>query len=214
MIRVAVVAQAPALRSGIRALLESSPEVEVMAEAPTLEEMLPHLKSVDVLVLAAPLSLLEASRALLEAYLPLPPLLLLYDEPALDVPLLQSLSIAWGLLPLDASGEELIAAVGALQHGLHILAAPLAQALFSSSTLGVHFSGQNPASTEVEPLTEREMQVLHLLARGLANKQIAAALGISEHTVKFHVSAIYAKLGATNRAEAVRLGLQHGLVTL
>jgi DNA-binding NarL/FixJ family response regulator len=66
----------------------------------------------------------------------------------------------------------------------------------------------------VEALTERETQILQLLARGLANKQIAAALGISEHTVKFHVSSIYAKLGATNRTEAVRKGLQRGLVLL
>jgi NarL family two-component system response regulator YdfI len=53
-----------------------------------------------------------------------------------------------------------------------------------------------------------------LLSQGLANKQIASVFGISEHTVKFHVSAIYTKLGATNRAEAVRLGVRSGLVTL
>jgi DNA-binding NarL/FixJ family response regulator len=67
---------------------------------------------------------------------------------------------------------------------------------------------------EVEPLTEREIQVLQLLARGLANKQIAVSLEISEHTVKFHVSSIYAKLGVTNRTEAVRSGIQHGLIVL
>jgi NarL family two-component system response regulator YdfI len=55
---------------------------------------------------------------------------------------------------------------------------------------------------------------LQLLAQGLANKQIAISLGISEHTVKFHVSSLYAKLGATNRTEAVRLGIQSGLVLL
>ena len=56
--------------------------------------------------------------------------------------------------------------------------------------------------------------MLQLLAQGLANKQIALALGISEHTVKFHISSIYAKLGATNRAEAVRLGVLRGLIVL
>jgi DNA-binding NarL/FixJ family response regulator len=66
----------------------------------------------------------------------------------------------------------------------------------------------------LEALTERENEVLQLLAQGLANKQIALALGISEHTVKFHISAIYAKLGANNRTEAVRLGVQRGLVIL
>ena len=66
----------------------------------------------------------------------------------------------------------------------------------------------------VEPLTEREAEVLQLLAQGLTNKQIAFTLSISEHTVKFHVSGIYAKLGATNRTEAVRLGVRQGLIIL
>ena len=64
------------------------------------------------------------------------------------------------------------------------------------------------------PLTERESEVLGLVAKGLANKQIAVALGISEHTVKFHVSSIYSKLNVTNRTEAVREGLRGGWVAL
>jgi len=55
---------------------------------------------------------------------------------------------------------------------------------------------------------------LQLLARGLSNKQIALQLGISEHTVKFHVSSIYTRLGVSSRTEAVRLGVQQGLVVL
>jgi DNA-binding NarL/FixJ family response regulator len=66
----------------------------------------------------------------------------------------------------------------------------------------------------VEPLTSREHQVLELLAEGLPNKAIAARLGISDQTVKFHVASISAKLGATNRTEAVRLALRRGLLTL
>ena len=66
----------------------------------------------------------------------------------------------------------------------------------------------------VEPLTPREQQVLELLAEGLPNKAIAARLGISDQTVKFHVASIAAKLGATNRTEAVRLALRRGLLTL
>jgi DNA-binding NarL/FixJ family response regulator len=64
------------------------------------------------------------------------------------------------------------------------------------------------------PLTERESEVLGLLSRGLANKQIAVELGISEHTVKFHVSSIYQKLNVTNRTEAVRAGLRGGWIAL
>jgi DNA-binding NarL/FixJ family response regulator len=69
-------------------------------------------------------------------------------------------------------------------------------------------------SVIIEPLTPREQQVLELLAEGLANKAIAARLGISDQTVKFHVASISAKLGATNRTEAVRLALRRGLLTL
>ncbi|HEY5902473.1 MAG TPA: helix-turn-helix transcriptional regulator, partial [Anaerolineales bacterium] len=67
---------------------------------------------------------------------------------------------------------------------------------------------------DAPPLSDREIEVLELLAQGLANKQIAGALGISEHTVKFHVSSIYTKLNVTNRAEAVRQGVRQGLIAV
>jgi DNA-binding NarL/FixJ family response regulator len=66
----------------------------------------------------------------------------------------------------------------------------------------------------METLTERELEVLHLLAQGMPNKEIAAQLTISERTAKFHVSSIMGKLGATNRTEAVSLAAQRGLITL
>jgi DNA-binding NarL/FixJ family response regulator len=65
-----------------------------------------------------------------------------------------------------------------------------------------------------EPLTRREVQVLELLAEGLANKAIAAQLGISDQTVKFHVASISGKLGAVNRTDAVRRAVRRGLITL
>jgi DNA-binding NarL/FixJ family response regulator len=65
-----------------------------------------------------------------------------------------------------------------------------------------------------ETLTERELEVLTLLAHGMQNKEIAAQLVISERTAKFHVSSIMGKLGATNRTEAVALAAQKGLITL
>ena len=67
---------------------------------------------------------------------------------------------------------------------------------------------------EGEALTAREREVLALLAEGLPNKAIAARLGISDQTVKFHVASISSKLGATNRTEAVRLAVRRGLITL
>jgi DNA-binding NarL/FixJ family response regulator len=65
-----------------------------------------------------------------------------------------------------------------------------------------------------EHLTRRELEVLEVLAEGLSNRAIATRLQISEHTVKFHVSSIFAKLGAENRTDAVRLGVRRGLITL
>ena len=66
----------------------------------------------------------------------------------------------------------------------------------------------------VEPLTSREHEVLEQMTAGLSNRQIANVLGISEHTVKFHVSAILGKLGVSSRSAAIRHGLRQGLVTL
>jgi len=65
-----------------------------------------------------------------------------------------------------------------------------------------------------EPLTPREVQVLELLAEGLPNKAIAARLGVSDQTVKFHVAAISGKLGASNRTDAVRRAVRRGLISL
>jgi DNA-binding NarL/FixJ family response regulator len=105
------------------------------------------------------------------------------------------------VLPADASADELSAAVHALSQGLVVGTSAL---LFESES--------GPLSPG--PLTDRESEVLGLLSRGLANKQIAATLGISEHTVKFHVSSIYTKLNVTNRTEAVREGLRGGWIAL
>jgi DNA-binding NarL/FixJ family response regulator len=78
--------------------------------------------------------------------------------------------------------------------------------------MGVHREDDPPIAGE--PLTPREIQVLELLAEGLPNKAIAQRLGISDQTVKFHVSAISGKLGAANRTDAVRRAVRRGLITL
>ncbi len=66
----------------------------------------------------------------------------------------------------------------------------------------------------VEELTPREIEVLRMMAEGLGNKEIAVRLGISDHTVKFHISSILAKVGASSRTEAVTIGIRMGLVLL
>jgi two-component system, NarL family, response regulator YdfI len=72
----------------------------------------------------------------------------------------------------------------------------------------------HPLAELAEPLTRREREVLQMLAAGLANKEIATRLNISDHTVKFHVASILGKLGATTRTEAVTDGIRRGLVLL
>ncbi len=114
---------------------------------------------------------------------------------------------AWGVVSPEADAEELIAAVIAVHYGF-IVAPP--------ERLTPLWVAQPAAGSVemVETLTPRETEVLQLLAQGLANKQIALELEISEHTVKFHISSIYSKLGTTNRTEAVRVGLQQGIILL
>lgn len=214
MIHVAVVAQALALRIGLRALLSDGELIEVVAEATSLGELETLLSDIDVLLLAEPRSLEGLSD--LELSGTLPSILLLSDEARAAQDLAGISPHAWGVVPMEATAEELQAAVVALHEGLIVLSPlQLRRGAALNHLLGLpEGEVQGLAEHPIEPLTEREMQVLQLLAQGLANKQIAAALSISEHTVKFHVSSIYAKLGAANRTEAVRLGVQQGLVIL
>jgi len=118
------------------------------------------------------------------------------------------------VLPNDLSPDQLVAALQAAANGLLVLhptqvAAQVAANGFASA------SAQSQTLEELaEPLTPRESEVLQMLASGLGNKEIAAKLGISEHTAKFHVASILGKLGAGSRTEAVSLGIRRGLVLL
>ncbi|GAB4454051.1 MAG: response regulator transcription factor [Anaerolineales bacterium] len=184
MIRVLLQIPSPALRAGLRALLLQDEDIEVVNASFDPSEA-------DVVVTSVLEGWEDEARAGI----------LFLGTGQVNVEEMKRAGRVWGLLPLDASAGELIAAVHALAQGL-IAGAP---ALLFPAEGGSAGRG---------PLTERESEVLGLLARGLANKQIAAALGISEHTVKFHVSSIYAKLNVTNRAEAVREGLRGGWIAV
>jgi DNA-binding NarL/FixJ family response regulator len=113
------------------------------------------------------------------------------------------------MLPSEISTDQLIAALQGAAAGLVIL---------HPSEIPAAFPVSAPASQPLvdlpEPLTRREREVLQMLAAGLANKEIAARLNISDHTAKFHVAAILGKLGAATRTEAVALGIRRGLVLL
>jgi DNA-binding NarL/FixJ family response regulator len=115
---------------------------------------------------------------------------------------------ARGLLDRDAAPPAIAAAARSLALGLAVLELDLAAELLLPS-------GPEPAAPAlVEPLTAREDQVLQLLAEGLTNRAIAQRLGISEHTVKFHVNAILGKLAAQSRADAVMRATRLGLILL
>jgi len=205
LIRVTVIAPNLPLRVGLREMLSFGKDIEVVAEAASLDEAERLLEGTDVLLLAAsqPEDLRE-----LAGSAPVPAVLLLSDD-RLDAQWLTGAERTWGILPLDASETELEAAVRALGEGL-IVGAPslLREAWRRPAVVPLN------APVTTEQLTGREVEVLGLMARGLANKQIAGELGISEHTVKFHLSSIYAKLGATGRAEAVSIGTRLGLIGL
>ena len=111
------------------------------------------------------------------------------------------------MLPPDASAAEILAAVQAAAAGLAAIDPGDLESLIAAATPQL-------AAEPAAPLTLREVEVLRMLADGAANKNIAWKLGISEHTVKFHVAQILAKLNAGTRTEAVTLGIRQGLILL
>jgi two-component system, NarL family, response regulator YdfI len=113
-----------------------------------------------------------------------------------------------GILPTDLSASQLAAAVQTVAQDLIVLHPNETQVRNSTSLNDVEVTDL------VEPLTTREREVLQMLTQGRGNKQIAARLNISEHTVKFHVASILGKLGASTRTEAVSLALRRGLILL
>jgi DNA-binding NarL/FixJ family response regulator len=119
------------------------------------------------------------------------------------------------VIPNTATGEEILAAVEAALAGLIVLPRDALEIFEETET---QEANHETTVLDLEPLTEtltpRERQVLDMMAEGFANKEIAWRLQISEHTVKFHVSSILAKLGASSRTEAVTQGLRRGLIMI
>ena len=198
MVRVRLSIPSPALRAGLKAILSEDPEIALLEGTEDETDPAGELPPADVVVLASAPS--DWNSGQMTAALSQTALLIVQDE-AVDVRQLMATLRPWGVLPLDASAEELYAAIHALSAGLIV-------------GTGSLFSLGGETRRLQGPLTDREVQILGLLSRGLANKQIALELGISEHTVKFHVSSIYGKLNASNRTQAVREGLQNGWIVL
>ena len=200
MIRLLIVASSAIVRAGLEALAASDPGLQVVGSLPDftgVEAVHPN-----VVLAAAPL----------EEIPPLPGgravALVLITSDSQPVWTLEALRLGVrALLPRDASQAEILAAVEAAATGLAAVDPQDLDALLSSAA-------PVQAAGEVSALTARELEVLRMMAEGAANKIIAWKLGISEHTVKFHVASILAKLGASSRTEAVTIGIRKGLILL
>ena len=184
MIRVVVIG------AGLRALLEDAPAVEVLATFDNWNQY--HGMNADVVLAEwdpdTPVEMFE------------PPLVLVADDP---VDALRSGGRA--VLSRRSSSQQIIAALHAAAAGLVVM---------EGSSLESLVPPPRAVLQPIEALTAREIEVLRLLADGESNKMIAYRLGISEHTVKFHVTSIMAKLGAGSRTEAAMLGVRQGLILI
>jgi DNA-binding NarL/FixJ family response regulator len=198
------------LRAGLRGMLAAE-GLEVVAEAASPADLGERPISSDVLVLGdanVPQHLLRLMLADGDGSATSMIVLSEDDTPAAslaDLPL-----AGWGIVNPDATAGELAAAVEAVVQGLVVVSLPLARRVLTRGSAVQSVGGVDGLA---EPLTERETEVLDLLSQGLSNKLIARELGISEHTVKFHVSSLYTKLGAASRTDAVQRGARLGLVT-
>ena len=201
MIRVTIVSPNHALRVGLREMLGNQPNIRVMGEAVRLIDV--NERETEVAVLAS----VSSVHGIEEKDFGI---LFLTDDIESVRPMLTSGIRAWGVLSAEANTDELVAGIAAVAEGLWVGAPGLVGGLMRLPKGG---DGLGEDSL-TEPLTAREKEVLEHMAEGLANKQIALALGISEHTVKFHLSALYAKLGAASRTEAVKRGIELGLISL
>jgi two-component system, NarL family, response regulator YdfI len=110
------------------------------------------------------------------------------------------------VLRSDATAEELLAAIAAVRAGLVAFHPDVLK-----SSAAAHSAEPGGGATT---LTSREVEILGLMAEGMSNRAIAARLGISSHTAKFHVASILEKLGARSRTEAVTFGVRQGLIAL
>ena len=210
MIRLFIVAASPLSRAGLQDLLVAR-GLEVIGSSANLDQAGQLPLDADVVLIdssGVPFEQLLAS--VVESGLASDARVVLLAEhaPVSAVPRALRAGIS-AVLPSDLSPDQLLRALEAAASGLLILRPEQVHDALPGSP-ALRASRDEP----VESLTRREREVLQMLAGGLGNKEIAARLAISEHTVKFHVASILGKLGAGSRTEAVSLGIRRGLVLL
>ncbi len=209
-VRVAVVAQSPQVRASLQALVEASPALGFAGSAAGAEMLADCLagSAPDVVVIDVEPEASDALKAAFDLeHTPLP-LVVLTDDADSDWILDGLPSDATAILPRNAMPGEIVVSIEAVIAGLCVLSPEKLARLMAGRTL----PRQMASDVLFETLTLREIEVLAMLADGLGNKEIARQLDISDNTVKFHLSSIFGKLGATNRTEAVMLGMRHGFI--
>ena len=211
-IRILVADDHPVVRDGLTAILSTQPDFQVVGEAGTGAEVVRHATALkpDVILLDLEMPDLDGVEALTQLRQVYPEArAIVFTAFDTDERILGAVQAgAQGYLLKGVPRDELFKAVRIVHSGGSLLQPVVASKLLRQ------VSHQNQVEAETEALTPREREVLTLLAQGLPNKEIAAHLVISQRTVKFHVSSIMGKLGATNRTEAVALAAQQGLVDL
>ncbi len=209
-IRILVADDHPVVRDGLVAILSTQPDFEIVGEASTGIEMIEQVTTLapDVVLLDLEMPELDGVGALQQLQeSSLETRAIVFTAFDTDERILEAVKAgAQGYLLKGAPRDELFKAIRVVHAGGSLLQPVVASKLLRQVS--------HQDTTQVETLTPRELEVLHLLARGRQNKEIAAELVISERTVKFHVSSIMGKLGAGNRTEAVTIAAQQGLIEL
>jgi len=205
VIRIFVASDARATRDALRAAIVSESDLEFAGEA-GVEEALARFESLQPLIAIVDAPDIDSAYQAIDTRTQV---IVLADTPRAEINDLIGAG-ASAVLPRDAEASVVLAAARAAAAGLVAVLRDAAPALASASSPRTW-----PAEDDASPhLSPREREVLRLLAGGTGNKGIALRLGISEHTVKFHVASILAKLHAGSRTEAVTEGIRRGLVML
>jgi len=213
-IRVLIVDDQGMVRSGFRVLLNAQPDIEVAGEAENGEQALSAVTELkpDVVLMDVRMPVLnglEATRALMAR--PEPPKVLVLTTFDLDDYVYEALRAgAAGFLLKDASANELAAAVRVVAAGDALLSPSVTKRLIAEfARLG---GPRSPGKDKLAELTDRETEVLALVARGLSNNEIAASLVVAEQTVKTHFGRVLMKLGLRDRPQAIVYAYETGLV--
>ena len=212
MIRVLVWAKSAITRAGLEAIVRADPRFAIAENVGRTADLLSAMResAPDVVLLDTFDTSIARGLAGVSTLAAAPALVALVDSMRRADILRALQSGARAVLWRESHPREITAALQAAHDGLTVFSPEILEVLLPASAEPSDPDDLPPG----EPLTAREIDVLSLLAEGAGNKEIAARLHISEHTVKFHVSSILAKLGAATRTEAVTRGYKEGLILI